>query len=155
MEIGLPQCRQRPRRSSQDTTGMSSRGVIGSSHLGQCDRGRTTDSPRGTRQMTTLRNDPMSSPNTPHTTARYVVTASSYRGCVANGFATQPSVQNLALVEDVGGVGQHPLRDDGPENGDRHVVGVGLVVDVRRATGVDLAVGRALVGFVHVTRRIE
>src|SRR4051794_21559678 len=101
---------------------MSSRGAIGCSHLGQCDRGRTTDSPRGTRQMTTLRNDPMSRPNRPHTTARYVVTASSYRGCVTNGFATQPSADNLALVEDVGGVGQHPLRERVHEHGDRHVV---------------------------------
>src|SRR3954468_16737802 len=83
MEIGLPQWRHRPRRSSQDTTGMSSRGVIGSPHLGQCDRGRTTDSPRGTRQITTLRNDPISRPNTPQTTAMYVVTASSYRVGIA------------------------------------------------------------------------
>src|SRR3954467_4887911 len=104
MEIGVPQWRHRPRRSSQDTTGMSSRGVIGSPHLGQCDRGRTTDSPRGTRQITTLRNDPISRPNRPQTTAVNVVTGSSYRGCVANPVATQPSVQNLALVEDVGGV---------------------------------------------------
>ena len=31
-------------------------------HAGQCDGGRTTDSPRGTRQMTTLRNEPMTRP---------------------------------------------------------------------------------------------
>jgi len=59
---------------------MSSRGVIGSPHLGQCDRGRTTDSPRGTRQMTTFRNDPMSRPKIPQTTAANVVTGPSYRG---------------------------------------------------------------------------
>src|SRR3954463_13667428 len=104
--------------------GMSSRGVIGCPHLGQCDRGRTTDSPRGTRQMTTLRNDPISRPNTPQTTAANVVTAHSYRGCLADGAATQPSVENLALVEDVCGVGEHARRDDGTEDRNRHVVGV-------------------------------
>src|SRR4051794_37524187 len=109
MEIGLPQCRQCPRSSSQDTRGMSSRGAIGALQPGQCERGVTTDSPRGTRQMTTFRNDPISRPNTPQTTAVNVVTGPSYRGCVANGVATQPSVENLALVKDVGGVGKDPL----------------------------------------------
>src|SRR3954453_17562538 len=77
------QCRQRARRSSQDTTGTLSLGAIGAPHEGQGHRGRTTDSPRGTRQMTTLRNDPMSRPNTPQKAAVNVVTAPSYLGRVA------------------------------------------------------------------------
>src|SRR3954469_10605173 len=116
--------------------GMSSRGVIGCPHFGQCDRGRTTDSPRGTRQMTTLRNDPISRPNSPQTTAANVVTAPSYRdgSSTARGdTAGTLAPQALTLVEDVCSVGKHPLRDDRPEDGDRHVVGISLVVDVSRA----------------------
>src|SRR5947209_13669475 len=55
-------------------TGMLSRGEIGLSQPGQCEGGRTTDSPRGTRQMTTLRNDPMSRPSTPQKIAVKAVT---------------------------------------------------------------------------------
>ncbi len=49
---------------------MLSRGAIGASQPGQCDGGDTTDSPRGTRQITTLRNDPMSRPSTPQNAIR-------------------------------------------------------------------------------------
>lgn len=40
------------------------------SQAGQREGGRTIDSSRGTRQITTLRNDPISSPKTPQTTSR-------------------------------------------------------------------------------------
>jgi hypothetical protein len=38
-------------------------------HEKQCDAGRTTDSPRGTRAMQTLKKLPHSAPNTPATTS--------------------------------------------------------------------------------------
>ena len=41
--------RQRPRRASHDSTGTLSYGLIGVSHCGQRDRGRDSDSPRGSR----------------------------------------------------------------------------------------------------------
>ena len=37
--------------------------LIGELHFGQCDGGETIDSPLGTRQMTTLRNDAMHAPS--------------------------------------------------------------------------------------------
>src|SRR6478672_2625596 len=64
MLIGSPQSRHLPRRSSQLSTGTLSLGRIGRSHPGQCEGGRTTDSPLGTRQMTTLRKEPTASPRT-------------------------------------------------------------------------------------------
>ena len=39
---------------------MLSRGAISASHPGQCEGGETIDSPLGTRQMTTLRKEPIS-----------------------------------------------------------------------------------------------
>jgi hypothetical protein len=45
---------------------MLSRGEIGVPHDGHADGGDTTDSRRGTRWMTTFRNDPTISPNTAH-----------------------------------------------------------------------------------------
>jgi hypothetical protein len=42
---------------------------------GHADGGLTTDSPLGTRQMTTLRKEPMSSPNTAATATSAYVTA--------------------------------------------------------------------------------
>src|SRR4051812_15691916 len=47
---------------------MLSRGEICTPQLGQCEGGDTTDSPRGTRQITTFRNDPTRRPSTPATT---------------------------------------------------------------------------------------
>ena len=41
---------------------MLSRVAIGVLQPGQCERGFTIDSCRGTRQITTLRNDPTTSP---------------------------------------------------------------------------------------------
>src|SRR5947199_6690654 len=62
--MGTPQQRARPRRSSQDTTGTLSRAAMGAPHRGHRLRGRTTDSPAGTRAITTLRKLPTSRPRT-------------------------------------------------------------------------------------------
>ena len=49
-------------------------GEIAVSQLGQCDGGCATDSPRGTRQITTLRNDPITRPRTAQTSTTNAVT---------------------------------------------------------------------------------
>ncbi len=69
---------------------MLSYGAISASQLGQCDGGRTIDSPRGTRQITTLRNDPISRPRSPHPATRSAViggdtTAGAGRGLRTTG----------------------------------------------------------------------
>jgi hypothetical protein len=64
MEIALPHPRQRARSAIQLTIGMFSYHAIGRSQLGQRERGATTDSPAGQREMQTLRNDPHTAPNT-------------------------------------------------------------------------------------------
>ena len=58
---------------------MLSRVAIGVSQPGQCERGFTIDSCRGTRQITTLRNDPTTSPYTPATTVMNSVTTEQRR----------------------------------------------------------------------------
>src|SRR5215208_3724195 len=77
--MGARQCRQRPRSSSQPSTGRLSRQPTGSPQDGQHQAGRTIDSPRGTRWMTTLANDPKASPSSP---AR-VATVSGFMGSEA------------------------------------------------------------------------
>ena len=62
--IGVPQQRERPRSSSQLSTGTLSRAAIGAPQAGQALPGRTTDSPAGTRCTTTLRKEPIRSPST-------------------------------------------------------------------------------------------
>src|SRR4051812_36675079 len=79
---------------------MLSRGAIGRSQPGQCEGGRTTDSPLGTRQMTTLRNEPITSP----TTALAAAAAASTRATLAAAGPRQRSAR-LALVVDVDVVG--------------------------------------------------
>ena len=49
------------------------------SHDGQCERGFTIDSLRGTRQMRTFRKDPTRSPYTPATTVTNAVTTDKRR----------------------------------------------------------------------------
>ncbi len=44
---------------------MLSYGLTATPQQGQCDAGRTSDSRRGSRYTTTLRNDPIIAPNTP------------------------------------------------------------------------------------------
>src|SRR5579883_1247650 len=56
--------RQRPPSATQLRTGTFSYQVIGRWQRGQCERGATTDSSIGQRAMQTLRNDPMSAPQT-------------------------------------------------------------------------------------------
>ena len=67
--MGAAQWRQRARSSSQLSSGMLSRGAIGEAQAGQADPGRTSDSPRGTRWMTTLANDPKTRPKAAATMA--------------------------------------------------------------------------------------
>jgi len=50
-----------------------SRGRTGASQAGQCDGGRTSDSPRGSRQIATLRNEPMARPSSPQAAATAMV----------------------------------------------------------------------------------
>src|SRR5205807_3138027 len=83
-EIPASQCRHLPRSSSHDASGMLSWGAIGVSHDGQCDAGCTTDSFRGTRQMTTLRNDPITRPKTPQMTATSAVTRTLLPGSASS-----------------------------------------------------------------------
>src|SRR3954447_20205050 len=81
----VPQCRQRPRSRSQEMTGMLSRGAISVPQDGQCEGGRTMDSPRGTRQMTTLRNEPMRRPKIPQNAAKVAVTGGRLTGWESAG----------------------------------------------------------------------
>ena len=62
-EIGALQFAHFPRRASHERIGMFWYHLIGALHLGQCDGGHTIASPRGTRQMTTLRNEAMHAPS--------------------------------------------------------------------------------------------
>jgi hypothetical protein len=57
---------------------MLSRDEMAASHRGHRERGRTTDSRFGTLSMTTLRNDPITSPYTAKTTAIRTFTALSW-----------------------------------------------------------------------------
>src|SRR6266508_5480778 len=63
--MGARQRRQRPRSRAQLTSGMLSRGAIALPHEGQREAGRTSDSLRGTRWITTFANDPNTRPSRP------------------------------------------------------------------------------------------
>jgi hypothetical protein len=58
-----PHDRQRPRSTSHEITGMLSRFAISVPHRGHRDLGRTTLSPAGTRETTTVMKLPTASPN--------------------------------------------------------------------------------------------
>src|SRR5207237_764657 len=90
-EMPASQYRHLPPSSSHDASGMLSCGAIGASHDGQCDAGCTTDSFLGTRQMTTLRNEPMMSPKTPQIVATSAVTRNHVRREMAGDCATSAS----------------------------------------------------------------
>src|SRR5918997_902452 len=60
--MGSAHPRQRPRSASQLSTGTFSNHAISCSQRGQRERGRTTESPRGQREMQTFRNEPMQAP---------------------------------------------------------------------------------------------
>ena len=51
--------------------------LIGALHFGQCDGGRTIDSPRGTRQATTFRNEAIEAPSPKAKTQRIVLSSGS------------------------------------------------------------------------------
>jgi len=51
-----------PRSSTHETTGMLSRVAMGVWHSGHFEGGRSSDSSEGTRTMTTLTNEPITSP---------------------------------------------------------------------------------------------
>src|SRR5262245_53922426 len=70
MLIGLPQVRHRPRSASHESTGMLSYQTTMVPHLGQRERGVTTDSCRGNRYTHTLSKLPSSAPNSPAMPAR-------------------------------------------------------------------------------------
>src|SRR5205085_9599000 len=89
-EMPASQYRHLPPSSSHDASGMLSCGAIGASHDGQCDAGCTTDSFLGTRQTTTLRNEPMISPKTPQIVATSAVTRTRLPGSAASGRSQGP-----------------------------------------------------------------
>src|SRR3954452_1492431 len=62
--MDVPQRRQRPRRSAQETIGMLSYHASGVSHAMHADPGCTTERRSGTRAATTLRKLPSASPGT-------------------------------------------------------------------------------------------
>src|SRR5689334_4366022 len=62
--MGFLQNRHRPPSLIQPRTGMLSYHGSSFSHLGQCDGGVTSDSPRGSRQTTTFKKLPMHAPST-------------------------------------------------------------------------------------------
>src|SRR4051794_3044049 len=63
-EMRTPHDRQRPRSASHESTGTLSYGRMGVSHCGHREPGRDSDSPRGSRYATTLRNEPKIAPMT-------------------------------------------------------------------------------------------
>src|SRR5689334_18008567 len=99
---------------------------MGLSQPAQCDGGLTTDSPRGTRQITTLRNEPTIRPSTLHTTISGAVMPVSYRIAWRLPAGTR-SADVLALVEDVGGVADDVAGGHRTEHRQRNVGGVSLV----------------------------
>src|SRR4051794_10893794 len=62
--MDVPQCRQRARRSAQETIGMLSYHASGVSHAMHAEPGCTIERRSGTRAATTLRKLPMASPGT-------------------------------------------------------------------------------------------
>src|ERR1700722_20964658 len=64
MEIRSLHPRQRPPSAIQLTSGMFSYHVMGRWHRGHRERGATTESSIGQREMHTLRNEPMTAPRT-------------------------------------------------------------------------------------------
>src|SRR5438270_471696 len=74
--IPAPQIRQRPRRTSHETTGTLSRARITAPHDGHIDRPLVTCSRLGARWMRTVRKDPMKSPAKANASARITVLSS-------------------------------------------------------------------------------
>src|SRR5579875_2592103 len=128
-----PQLRHRPRSSSQPAIGTLSRGRIASPQEMHLDRGRMIDSPRGSRQITTLRKEPTTAPN--------AAAMANSRACVTvtlPRLARQRLVTDLANVHDVNVVRLRHAQL-GPGDAKRHIGQVERVAgDVERA-GIQLA----------------
>ena len=61
-EMGARQFAHFPRSASHERIGMFCHQRTAAPHFGQRDGGETIDSPRGTRQMTTFRNEAINAP---------------------------------------------------------------------------------------------
>src|SRR5262245_27989183 len=90
MPILALQRRQRPRRTSQLTTGTRSSGPSSSPQLPHAEPGVTIDLPCGTRSTTTVRNDPMTRP-------RIVVNATTM--CPFHGRGGRPRTEVSQMLE--------------------------------------------------------
>src|SRR5437763_12517158 len=77
-EIGSPQRRQRPFKSSHETTGMLSRQAMGCLQRGQVEGGFTSDMSTGSRTMHTFRKLPRQSPRIATATSRIGSTATRH-----------------------------------------------------------------------------
>ena len=77
-EIGALHAAHLPRSASHERIGMFCHHLIGELHFGQCDGGETIDSPRGARQMTTLRNEAMHAPNQNEKKPSMAISAGSF-----------------------------------------------------------------------------
>src|SRR5450432_3417977 len=89
-ENGARQVRQRPRRRRYERIGMLSAARTGAPQPSQREAGRTTDSPRGTRSMQTLKKLPHRAPNTP-------------ASAVARGDERNPALSPMRVDAKVGG----------------------------------------------------
>src|SRR5260221_14687130 len=85
--MGAREARQGPRRTSHETMGTLSYQAMGARHLGQRERGCTSDSPAGRRATTTFKKLPTAPPT------RATQAAASGAGTAAIGFPglTAPS----------------------------------------------------------------
>src|SRR6266540_4464781 len=145
--MGDRQDRQRPRSSSQETSGRLSRQAIGVSQAGQRDPGRTTDSRRGTRWMTTLANEPAARPSSPASEATTSGLMAGKRTCPA-GTGGRPSTRGR-LAGRAGGqlLPRHLLELRAAEA--QRVGDPRRVVEVQVVLGVDrVGVEGAVVGVV-------
>src|ERR1051325_4696826 len=109
-EIGSPQRRQRPFRSSQETTGMLSRQAIGCLQRGQVEGGFRSDMSTGSRTMHTFRKLPRQSPR--------IATATSRIGSTATRHLVEQNARRHRDVERLRALRQgnrHAPRGDGVE----------------------------------------
>src|SRR4051812_20676962 len=143
--MGSPQVRQRPRSTSQDSTGTLSRTANGVLQRGQCEGGCTIDSPRGTRQITTLRNEPISSPSTPQKVATTPVTRRRLATTRAGPRAKRSGAGSLSEAQRARS-GEGAAGDAGALGLGGRLVGVRGVVETTGAAVVDEPVrGRRVV----------
>src|SRR6184192_1437845 len=109
-EIGSPQRRQRPFKSSHETTGMLSRQAMGCLQRGQVEGGFTSDMSTGSRTMHTFRKLPRQSPR--------IATATSRIGSTATRHLVEQNARRHRDVERLRALRQgnrHALCGDGVE----------------------------------------